>query len=61
MSELGVAFGLVLAIEGAIYALFPELMKRMAARVLETPGDALRFAGLISAASGVAVVWLVHG
>jgi uncharacterized protein YjeT (DUF2065 family) len=36
-------------------------MKQMAARVLETPGDTLRFAGLISAASGVAVVWLVHG
>ncbi len=61
MSELGVALGLVLALEGALYALFPEFMKRMAAQVIEAPGDSLRIAGLISAASGVAVVYLVHG
>jgi uncharacterized protein YjeT (DUF2065 family) len=61
MSELGVALGLVLALEGALYALFPEFMKRMAAQVVQAPGDTLRIAGLISAASGVAVVYLVHG
>ncbi len=61
MSELGVALGLVLALEGALYALFPEFMKRMAVQVVQAPGDTLRIAGLISAASGVAVVYIVHG
>ena len=61
MSELGVALGLVLALEGAVYALFPDLMKRMAAEVVRAPGDTLRIAGLVSAACGVAVVYLVHG
>ena len=31
MSEVVVAIGLILALEGALYALFPDLMKRMAA------------------------------
>ena len=61
MSELAVSLGLVLALEGALYALFPEFMKRMAVQVVQAPGDTLRIAGLISAASGVAVVYLVHG
>ncbi len=61
MSDLGVAIGLLLALEGAAYALFPDFMRRMAASVVQAPVDTLRVAGLISAASGVAVVWLVHG
>ena len=61
MSELAVSLGLVLALEGALYALFPDFMKRMAIQVVQAPGDTLRIAGLISAASGVAVVYLVHG
>ena len=36
-------------------------MKRMAAQVMETPGDTLRMVGVVSAALGVALVWLVRG
>ena len=61
MSEIATAIGLVLALEGALYALFPELMKRMAHQVLESPGDSLRVVGVISVAIGVALVWLVRG
>jgi uncharacterized protein YjeT (DUF2065 family) len=61
MSEVVAAIGLILALEGALYALFPDVMKRMAAQVLETPGDTLRFIGLVSAALGVALVWLLRG
>jgi uncharacterized protein YjeT (DUF2065 family) len=61
MSEIATAIGLVLALEGALYALFPELMKRMAQQVVQSPGDTLRVAGVISVALGVALVWLVRG
>lgn len=61
MSDIAAAFGLLLVLEGAIYALFPEQMKRIAARALQTPPETLRMAGLGSAALGVAVVWMVRG
>ena len=61
MSEGLAAVGLLLVIEGALYALFPVFMKRMAAQVIETPGDTLRTVGLISAALGVGCVWIVRG
>jgi len=61
MSEVVAAIGLVLVLEGVLYALFPEFMKRMAQQVTQTPGDTLRVAGVVSAALGVAIVWLVRG
>jgi uncharacterized protein YjeT (DUF2065 family) len=61
MSEVVATIGLILALEGALYALFPDAMKRMAQRVLETPADPLRFVGVVSASIGVALVWLVRG
>jgi uncharacterized protein YjeT (DUF2065 family) len=60
MSDIGVAIALVLVLEGALYALFPEGMKRAARQVADSPGDTLRMAGLVSAAIGVAVVWLIR-
>lgn len=61
MRDIATAIGLILAIEGALYALFPDLMKRMAQQVLLSPGDTLRIAGVVSVALGVALVWLVRG
>ena len=59
MYELGLALGLVMVIEGALYALFPEGMKRMMA--VEQPGGLLRGAGLCLATAGVVLVWLIKG
>jgi uncharacterized protein len=61
MSDIATAIGLVLALEGAFYALFPDLMKRVAQQVTHSPGDTLRVAGVVSAAIGVGLVWLVRG
>lgn len=61
MTDLIVALGLVLAIEGALYALFPEGMKRMMAEVLNMPVRFVRVAGLSAAILGVGIVWLVRG
>jgi uncharacterized protein len=47
-------------IEGALYALFPERMKRMAAQMLALPPPVLRYAGLASTFAGVAIVWALR-
>src|ERR1700746_673815 len=46
MRDLWTALALVLVIEGALYTLFPEGMKRAAARALAVPPQTLRLAGL---------------
>jgi uncharacterized protein len=61
MSEFGVALGLVLAIEGLLFAAFPGFAKRLAASALESPETSLRIAGLVSAVLGVALIWLMRG
>jgi uncharacterized protein len=61
MRDLWTALALVLVIEGILYALLPETMKRVAARALAVPPHVLRAAGLLCAAIGVALVWLVRG
>lgn len=61
MRDVVTAIGLVFAIEGALYALFPDLMKRMGHQVIQSPGDTLRIMGVISVALGVGLVWLVRG
>ncbi len=60
-TALVTAIGLVLVIEGLVYALFPEGAKRLAAYASALPGGTLRRGGLIAAALGVGVVWLVRG
>ncbi|PIW29795.1 MAG: DUF2065 domain-containing protein [Rhodobacterales bacterium CG15_BIG_FIL_POST_REV_8_21_14_020_59_13] len=48
--------GLALAVEGFVYAAAPGSMKRMMAEVLNSPDGALRIAGLLALAVGVAIV-----
>jgi uncharacterized protein YjeT (DUF2065 family) len=47
--------------EGLLLALMPEALKRVVAEILTQPARALRLSGLVSAAIGLAVVWLVRG
>ena len=61
MSDFIVAIGLVFAIEGLIFAAFPGAAKRLAANALESPENALRVAGVVSAVLGIIIVWLVRG
>ena len=60
-SDLVTALGLVLVIEGLLLALIPEALKRIVAEILAQPARTLRLGGLVSAAIGLAVVWLVRG
>lgn len=59
--ELIVALGLVLVIEGCIYALFPGPLKRMMEMAQGMPDGSLRLGGLVAAGLGVLIVWLAHG
>lgn len=61
MDDLFTALGLVLVIEGALYALFPEGMQRMMAQTLKMPPGVLRGSGLAAAVLGFVVVWLIRG
>ena len=60
-SDLATALGLVLVIEGVLLALFPDGLRRMLAEVMARPSQSLRVGGVVSAAIGVAIVWLVRG
>jgi len=55
-----VALALVLIIEGAIYALFPDGMKKVMAAMQEIPASTLRSFGLAAAVTGVVIVWLIR-
>jgi hypothetical protein len=61
VADLLTALGLAIALEGAAYALFPGAMKKMLLQVLAQPSNHLRNAGLVVAALGVGVIWLVRG
>ena len=61
MSEVLVALGLVFAIEGLVFAAFPGAVKRAMVHVMETPDEALRIVGIVSAVIGVGLIWLVRG
>ncbi|MBM3485233.1 MAG: DUF2065 domain-containing protein [Alphaproteobacteria bacterium] len=61
MVEIGTALALVLVIEGVLYALFPDAMRRMMEAVLVQPAATLRMAGVFAVALGVGMVWVLRG
>jgi uncharacterized protein len=52
---------LVLVIEGAAWALFPDQMRSMALKAQELSPSTLRMGGLMAAGFGVAMVWAIRG
>jgi len=60
MSDLLVAIGLVLVLEGAMYALFPNQMIEMLRKLPDTPPAILRAIGLVGVAIGWLIVWFVR-
>lgn len=60
MIEFLTAVGLVLVLEGVLYALFPAGMQRMMEQALQLSPDMLRKGGLIAAFVGFAIVWMVR-
>ncbi|MCG8545448.1 MAG: DUF2065 domain-containing protein [Alphaproteobacteria bacterium] len=60
MEDFLTAIGLVLVLEGVLYALFPEGMQRMMAQALEMSPGTLRKGGLIAAVAGFLIVWFLR-
>ena len=60
MSDLLVAIGLVLVIEGLLWALAPGFGRRMLDAAAQMPESSLRTAGATAVAAGVLIVWLVR-
>ena len=57
--ELIVAIALILVLEGGLYALFPNGMRKMALQIERVPASTLRTAGLLAATIGVGIIWLL--
>ncbi len=60
MWELLAGLGFVLAVEGILYAAFPEAMRRAMAQIIATPQEWLRLGGLLAAVLGVVLVWIAR-
>ncbi len=61
MTDLAVAFGLVLVIEGLLWALAPQSARRMLEAAAQTPTPTLRVLGWSAVTAGLVIVWLVRG
>lgn len=61
MTDLLTALALILVIEGLTLAAAPGLLKRLLAQIDTLPPEALRLGGLLAAAIGVFLVWLLRG
>ena len=57
MKELIIAIGLLLFIEGMLYALFPFKMKNVLKTIEKLSVNQLRISGLLFAVIGFVIVW----
>jgi uncharacterized protein YjeT (DUF2065 family) len=57
MADLVAALGLALAIEGIVFAAFPEAMQRAMLDAAQSPKERMRLVGIVSAALGVVIAW----
>ncbi len=58
MSDIATALGLVLVIEGLLYAIAPGGLRRMMSMAQGMTDDQMRTGGMIAIAIGVAIVWV---
>jgi uncharacterized protein YjeT (DUF2065 family) len=58
MSEIATAIGLVLVLEGLLYAVAPGSLKRMMSMAQTMSDDQMRTGGMIAIALGVGIVWV---
>lgn len=61
MNDFLVAVGLMVVLEGLLYAAAPSLMRKGLRQMLEASDFWLRTGGVAAMAVGVAVVWAVRG
>ena len=54
------AFALIFVIEGLLYALFPDLVRRLMALAVMLPAARLRLLGAVMACTGLCLVWMLY-
>jgi len=59
MKDLIIALGLLLFLEGILYALFPSKMKNMLMKLKTLKDGQLRISGLIFAIIGFFIIWYI--
>ncbi len=60
METVLLALGLVLIVEGLVYALAPSLVEQLLAALRAMPVETRRLVGLGSLAVGIIFVWCAH-
>jgi uncharacterized protein YjeT (DUF2065 family) len=60
MLDLVAALGLALAVEGILFAAFPDRVRRAMYEAAHTPSDRMRLVCIASAVVGLAIVWAVR-
>ncbi|WP_134496511.1 DUF2065 domain-containing protein [Microvirga pakistanensis] len=60
MLDLIAALGLALAVEGILFAAFPEGMRRAMYEAAHSPADRMRLVGIVSAFIGLGIIWLAR-
>ena len=60
MWDLISALGLALAVEGILFAAFPDGMRRAMYEAAHSPSDQMRIVGIVSAILGLGIIWLVR-
>ena len=60
MLDLVAALGLALAVEGLLFAAFPDAVRRAMIDAAHSPRDRMRLVGIVSAVLGVVVVWIAR-
>ena len=58
MSLLLLAFGLVMVLEGLVYALAPSLLDRMLEMLRALPEQAVRQIGALVVVAGLVLIWV---
>lgn len=61
MDDLIVGVGLVLVIEGLLWALFPNIAGRLLEFAAQSTESGLRTGGAVAVALGVLTIWLIRG
>jgi len=57
MLDLVAALGLALAVEGMLFAAFPDGARRAMYEAAHTPSNRMRLVGIVSAVVGVVIIW----
>ncbi|MXQ10118.1 DUF2065 domain-containing protein [Microvirga makkahensis] len=60
MLDLIAALGLALAVEGILFAAFPDGMRRAMYEAAHSPSDRMRLVGIVSALIGLGIIWLAR-